>query len=99
MQHEVFDSFIGCELIDAWIVHFTMYRNGLVFFFFFTASNETVEDLVLQAGGLTNAASLAKVDVSRRIIEPNATEAGDTLAFTYSFSLNPDFTIPQGGRK
>ena len=60
------------------------------------ASNETVEDLVLQAGGLTNAASLAKVDVSRRIIEPNATEAGDTLAFTYSFTLNPDFTIPQG---
>lgn len=60
------------------------------------ASNETVEDLVLQAGGLTNAASLAKVDVSRRIMEPNATEAGDTLAFTYSFSLNPDFTIPQG---
>ena len=60
------------------------------------ASNETIEDLVLQAGGLTNAASLAKVDVSRRIVEPNATEAGDTLAFTYSFRLNPDFTIPQG---
>ena len=60
------------------------------------ASNETIEDLVLQAGGLTNAASLAKVDVSRRIIEPDATEAGDTLAFTYSFALNPDFTIPQG---
>ena len=60
------------------------------------ASNETIEDLVLQAGGLTSAASLAKVDVSRRIIEPNATEAGDTLAFTYSFALNPDFTIPQG---
>ena len=60
------------------------------------ASNETIEDLVLQAGGLTNAASLAKVDVSRRIIEPNALEAGDTLAFTYSFRLNPDFTIPQG---
>ena len=60
------------------------------------ASNETIEDLVLQAGGLTNAASLAKVDVSRRIIDPNATAASDTLAFTYSFSLNPDFTIPQG---
>ncbi len=60
------------------------------------ASDETVEDLVLQAGGLTNAASLAKVDVSRRIVEPEATEAGDTLAFTYSFTLNPDFTIPQG---
>ena len=60
------------------------------------ASDETVEDLVLQAGGLTNAASLAKVDISRRIVEPEATEAGDTLAFTYSFTLNPDFTIPQG---
>ena len=60
------------------------------------ASNETIEDLVLQAGGLTNAASLAKVDVSRRIVEPDALEAGDTLAFTYSFRLNPDFTIPQG---
>lgn len=60
------------------------------------ASDETIEDLVLQAGGLTNAASLAKVDVSRRIVEPKATEAGDTLAFTYSFTLNPDFTIPQG---
>ena len=60
------------------------------------ASNETVEDLVLQAGGLTNAASLAKVDVARRIIDPDAIEAGDTLAFTYSFKLNPDFTIPQG---
>lgn len=60
------------------------------------AANETIEDLVLQAGGLTNAASIAKVDVSRRIMDPASTEAGDTLAFTYSFSLNPDFTIPQG---
>lgn len=63
------------------------------------ASNETIEDLVLQAGGLTNAASLTKVDVARRIIDPNATEASDTLAFTYSFSLNPDFTIPQGEKQ
>ena len=60
------------------------------------ASNGTIEDLVIQAGGLTKAASLAKVDVARRIIDPDATQAGDTLAFTYSFKLNPDFTIPQG---
>ena len=60
------------------------------------AANETIEDLVLQAGGLTNAASLAKVDVARRIMDSDATEADDTLAFTYSFRLNPDFTIPQG---
>ena len=57
------------------------------------AANETIEDLVLQAGGLTNAASLVKVDVARRIYTPDATEAGDTLAFTYSFALKKDFTI------
>ena len=35
------------------------------------AENETVEDLILQAGGFTEAASLAKVDVARRIVDPN----------------------------
>ena len=57
------------------------------------AANQTVEDAILQAGGLTNAASLAKVDVARRIIDTEASEASDTLAFTYSFSIDKDFTI------
>lgn len=57
------------------------------------AANQTVEDAILQAGGLTNAASLAKVDVARRIIDPEASEASDTLAFTYSFSIDKDFNI------
>lgn len=57
------------------------------------AANQTVEDAILQAGGLTNAASLAKVDVARRIIDPEASEASDTLAFTYSFSIDKDFII------
>ena len=57
------------------------------------AENETVEDLIIQAGGPTEAASLAKIDVARRITNPNSTEAGDMIAQTFSFSLNPDFTI------
>ena len=57
------------------------------------AANQTVEAAILQAGGLTNAASLAKVDVSRRIVDPEGTEASDTLAFTYSFSIDKDFNI------
>ena len=57
------------------------------------AANQTVEAAILQAGGLTNAASLAKVDVSRRIIDPEGTESSDTLAFTYSFSIDKDFNI------
>ena len=60
------------------------------------AANQTVEDAILQAGGLTNAASLAKVDIARRIIDADATEASDTLAFTYSFSIDQDFKIESG---
>ena len=59
------------------------------------AANQTVEDAILQAGGLTNAASLAKVDVARRIIDSEATEASDTLAFTYSFNIDKDFRISE----
>ena len=57
------------------------------------ADNETIEDLILQAGGPTEAASLVKVDVARRITDPNATEAGDQIAQTFSFKLTPDFAI------
>ncbi len=57
------------------------------------ADNETIEDLILQAGGPTEAASLAKVDVARRVVDANATEATDQIAQNFSFKLNPDFTI------
>ena len=57
------------------------------------AANESIEDLIIQAGGPTEAASLVKVDVARRIIDPNATEAQDRIAQTFSLKLNPDFTI------
>ncbi|WP_033147761.1 SLBB domain-containing protein [Prevotella sp. P6B1] len=57
------------------------------------AENETIEDLILQAGGPTEAASLVKVDVARRIVDANATEATDLIAQNFSFKLNPDFTI------
>lgn len=57
------------------------------------AENETLEDLIIQAGGPTEAASLAKVDVSRRITDPNSMEAGDLIAQNFSFKLTPDFTI------
>jgi protein involved in polysaccharide export with SLBB domain/DNA-binding transcriptional MerR regulator len=57
------------------------------------AENETVEDLILQAGGPTEAASLVKVDVARRTSDPSATQADDALSQAFSFKLNPDFTI------
>ena len=57
------------------------------------ADNETIEDLILQAGGPTESASLVKIDVARRVNDPNATEAGNQIAQNFSFSLTPDFTI------
>lgn len=57
------------------------------------ADNETIEDFVLQAGGLKDAASMKKVDVSRRIINQNATTVTDTIAYTYTFSLKDGFVI------
>ena len=51
----------------------------------------TVEDLILQAGGLTDNASTIKVDVARRIIDPEATTATMEIAKTYSFSIKPGF--------
>ena len=57
------------------------------------ADNETLEDFVLQAGGLTNTASVMKVDVSRRISNRMAVTASDTIAQTYTFALKDGFVI------
>lgn len=60
------------------------------------ADNTTIEDLVLQAGGLTEAASMAKVDVFRRIKNPDAVSDDEKLAETYSFSLRDGLLIDEG---
>lgn len=57
------------------------------------ADGMAVEDLVLQAGGLTDAASVAKVDVYRRIIDAKATEKDSALTQNFSFSLKEGFVI------
>lgn len=57
------------------------------------ADNTTLEDLVLQAGGLTDAASTVKVDVSRRIVDPKARTSSKEIAKTYSFSLKEGFVV------
>jgi protein involved in polysaccharide export with SLBB domain len=57
------------------------------------AENTTIEDLVLQAGGLTDAASTTKVDVSRRIMDPKAKEGSSAISKTYTFELKDGFVI------
>ncbi len=59
------------------------------------ADRMTIEDLILQAGGLNDRASTIKVDVSRRLRDPNAAEATMEIAKTFCFSLSDqtDFTL------
>ena len=59
------------------------------------AESETIEDLILRAGGLTEAASLSKVDVSRRIADPYSKEGTDSISQMFSFNIDPDFTISE----
>ena len=57
------------------------------------ADNETLEDLVLQAGGLTDKASTVKVDVARRTGNPKALTGDSIIAKTYSFALKDGFVV------
>lgn len=57
------------------------------------AANMTIEDLILQAGGLNDQASTVKVDVARRIRDPKATQTDSIIARTYSLALRDGFVI------
>lgn len=57
------------------------------------ADNTSLEDLVLQAGGLTEAASTVKVDVYRCINDADALEDNNELTETYTFALKDGFVI------
>lgn len=51
------------------------------------ADNITLEDLILQAGGLLDGASTARVDISRRIVNPSSTTPTEQLSENYSISV------------
>ena len=57
------------------------------------AEGTTLEDLILRAGGLTDAASLIKIEVSRRIRNASATKAPLFVAKTYSFEMKDGFVV------
>ena len=57
------------------------------------AANETIEDLILQAGGLNDQASTVKVDVARRIRDPKALTTDSVISQTYTLALKDGFVI------
>lgn len=61
------------------------------------AANMTVEDAIVQCGGLLEAAATVNVDVARRIKEPTSKQVSSTMARVYSLTLKDG--IPVDGAK
>lgn len=59
------------------------------------ADNTTIQDIILQTGGLTEAGSLARVDVFRRIRDNKSALAGTNSSINFSFSLDEQFAIQE----
>ncbi len=57
------------------------------------AENTSLQDVILLAGGLTDAASLAQVDVYRRIINKSTKSDENRNVDHFSFSLDENFCI------
>lgn len=57
------------------------------------ADNETIEDFVLQAGGLTDKASVVNVNVSRRVSDAKALCPDSVIAQTFTLSLKDGFVV------
>ncbi len=57
------------------------------------ASNMTVEDLIIMAGGLLESASTARVDISRRIKDPKNTSYTNEVGKTFSFEIKDGFVV------
>ncbi len=57
------------------------------------AQNTTLEDLIIQAGGLKESASTVRVDVSRRIKDNKSTTLTDHIGEMHHFALKDGFVI------
>lgn len=57
------------------------------------ADNMTLEDLIIQAGGLREAASTVRVDVARRIKDPKSVHSTDSIGQLFCFSIKDGFVI------
>lgn len=60
------------------------------------AENTTLEDLILQAGGLREGASTARVEISRRIVDQSATDATTQLAETFTVNIENGIAAGKG---
>lgn len=59
-----------------------LFRNGM-----------TIEDAIVMANGLKESASLARIEVARRIKNPDSTEPSDRIAELFQFNIPADLGI------
>lgn len=57
------------------------------------AENITIEDIIIQAGGLKESASTVRIDISRRIKNSKGTTTTDKIGEMFTFSLKDGFVI------
>lgn len=57
------------------------------------ADNMTLEDLIITAGGLKEAASIVRVDIARRVKDTQSQQMTDTIGQNFSFGLKDGFVI------
>lgn len=55
--------------------------------------NMTIEDAILMANGLKESASLARIEVARRVKNPNSTEPSDRIAELFQFNIPADLGL------
>ena len=60
---------------------------------FLFSNKMTIEDLLIQAGGLLEAAATTKVDVTRRIKDPKSTSFSSVLGKTFSFDVKDGLVV------
>jgi protein involved in polysaccharide export with SLBB domain len=60
------------------------------------AANTTLEDLIFQAGGLLEGASTARVDISRRIVDPTSTQQTQQISEIYTVSIENGLALNSG---
>lgn len=57
------------------------------------ADNVTLEDLIIQAGGLLRSASAVRVDISRKVVDSQSLHAKNAISEMFTFSIREDFSI------
>lgn len=75
------------------VIHGEVYQPDTFAF----AQNESVEDLILRAGGLTEKASLTKVDVARRVFDPKAKEELQIKTKVFTVELSDSLGLHEHG--